>query len=59
LASAPWRGVSLKAATHLSVPVAFALAVAAFVVLQGIIDRRDPKVSGAPERGDDDAVPFT
>ena len=35
------------------------LAVALFILLQSLIDRRDPKVSRAPERGDDDTVGFS
>jgi hypothetical protein len=51
--------VSLRAATQLSVPIAFGLAVALFVIVQALIDRRDPKLSRAPARGDDDSVSFT
>ena len=58
LAAAPWRGVSLRAATHLSVPIAFGMLVAVFAVLQALIDRRDPKLSKAPTRNDDETVAF-
>lgn len=58
LASPHWKGLSLQAATNLKVPIAFALAVALFVALQALIDRRDPKISRAPEHGDDDTVGF-
>lgn len=58
LAAAPWRGVSLRAATHLSMPIAFGLLVTAFAVVQALIDRRDPKLSKAPARNDDDTVAF-
>jgi hypothetical protein len=54
----PWQGVSLKAASNLWVPIFFGLAVALFIVLQALVDRRDPKVSRAPERGDDDTIGF-
>jgi hypothetical protein len=58
LAGGPWPGVSLKAATRLTVPILFAAAVALFLLLQAFVDRRDPKVSRAPERGDDESVGF-
>ena len=53
-----WHGLSLHAATNLKVPILFGLAVALFVLIQALIDRRDPKLSRAPERGDDDTVGF-
>jgi hypothetical protein len=59
LAAGPWQGVSMQAATRLSIPILFGAAVALFILLQALVDRRDPKVSRAPERGDDDAVKFT
>jgi hypothetical protein len=58
LASGPWHGLSLQAVTHLTVPILFAAAVALFVLLQALVDRRDPKVSRAPERGDEETVGF-
>jgi hypothetical protein len=58
LAAGPWQGVSLRAAGRLSIPILFGLAVALFIILQALIDRRDPKLSRAPERGDDDTVGF-
>lgn len=58
LANGGWKGLSLKAATNLKVPILFGLAVALFVLIQALIDRRDPKVSRAPERGDDETVGF-
>ncbi len=57
IAAGKW-GVSLSAATRLSVPIAFGVAVAIFVLLQALVDQRDPKLSRAPERGDDDTVGF-
>jgi hypothetical protein len=57
LATARW-GVSLHAATRLSVPIAFGGVVAVFVLLQALVDRRDPKLAHAPHSGDDDTVPF-
>lgn len=59
LSSGGWRGVSLQAAVDLRVPMLFAAAVLLFVLLQALVDRRDPKVLQAPERGDDDTVGFT
>jgi hypothetical protein len=32
--------------------------VAVFLMVQALIDRRDPKLSQAPERGDDDTLGF-
>lgn len=58
MARGGWSGISLKAATHLEIPIAFALLVALFVLGQALIDRRDPKLSRAPERGDDDTAEF-
>jgi hypothetical protein len=58
LAGGGWAGVSLKAATSLRIPIAFALVVALFVFVQALVDRRDPKVFRAPVRGDDDSVRF-
>jgi hypothetical protein len=58
VAGGGWAGVSLNAATNLRVPIAFALAVALFILVQALIDRRDPKLSRAPERGDDDSAQF-
>jgi hypothetical protein len=57
-AGGPWHGPSLKAATGLAVPIAIGGAVAAFILVQALIDRRDPKLSAAPQRGRDDTVGF-
>jgi hypothetical protein len=59
LAGGGWAGVSLKAATRLKIPIAFALVVGVFLLIQALVDRRDPKLSQAPERGDDDSTEFT
>jgi hypothetical protein len=59
VAGGGWQGVSLRAATDLTVPLAFGAIVGVFVLLQALIDRWDPKVSRAPERGDDDTVGFS
>ena len=47
-----------KAATDLKIPIAFAVAVALFLLVQALIDRRDPKLARAPERGDEETVGF-
>jgi hypothetical protein len=58
LARGGWKGLSLQAATNLKVPIVFGVAVALFVLGQALIDRRDPKLSRAPERNVDDTVGF-
>ncbi|MBV9661915.1 MAG: hypothetical protein JO337_12235 [Acidimicrobiales bacterium] len=54
----PWHGPSLKTAGGLGVPIAIGASVAAFVLAQALIDRRDPKMSRAPQRSRDDTVGF-
>lgn len=58
VAGGPWPGLSLKTATRLTVPIIFAAFVGLFLLLQGLVDRRDPKVVRAPERGHDETVGF-
>lgn len=58
LARGAWQGLSLQAATDLKVPIGMLVGVALFLLGQALIDRRDPKVSGAPERGTDDTIGF-
>ena len=58
LARGGWKGLSLQAATNLKVPILFGVAVTLFVLGQALIDRRDPKLSRAPERNADDTVGF-
>jgi hypothetical protein len=58
IAGGGWKGVSLRAATNLKVPILFGVVVALFVLGQALIDRRDPKMSRAPERNDEDTVGF-
>ena len=53
-----WAGGSLAAATTLSIPIAFGGVVLLFVIIQWLIDRRDPKFVEAPARKDDDSVGF-
>lgn len=57
-ATGAWQGVSVRAATQLSIPVYFSGIVLLFILVQAMVDRRDPKVSLAPERGDDDTLGF-
>jgi hypothetical protein len=58
LSAGAWPGLSVKAATSLEVPIAFGVAVAAFVVLQSMLGRRDPKLVSAPESPEEDTVAF-
>ena len=53
-----WAGQSLKAATKLKFPIAFLAVAAVFFLIQALIDRRDPKLSRAPERQGEDSVEF-
>jgi hypothetical protein len=41
-----------------SLPLALAVAATGFVVLQWLVDRRDPKFVEAPARRDDDSLGF-
>ena len=53
-----WSGGPLQAATILSVPTAVGGLVIAFIVLQWLVDRRDPKFVEAPVHKDHDSVGF-
>lgn len=53
-----WAQDSLQATARLRLPLGFLLAAAVFVLVQGLIDRRDPKVVRAPEHQSDDSVGF-
>jgi hypothetical protein len=53
-----WHGASLQADTSLSVPLALGGAVLVFIIVQWLIDRRDPKFVDAPARKDDDSIGF-
>jgi hypothetical protein len=55
---APWDGGSLQAATQLSVPIALGGLVIVFMIVQWLIDRRDPKFVEAPARKDDGSIGF-
>jgi hypothetical protein len=58
LAAGGLPAVTLEAATRLSIPILFGVLVALFVLAQGFVGRKDPKVARAPERGEDDTVGF-
>jgi hypothetical protein len=58
LSAGGWQGVSLRAATQLRVPIAFGFLVALFVIIQSLVDRRDPKVAAAPRRMHDESIGF-
>jgi hypothetical protein len=53
-----WEGGALEADTSLSVPLALGGVVLVFVVVQWLIDRRDPKFVEAPARKDEDSIGF-
>jgi hypothetical protein len=53
-----WSGGPLQAATILSVPTALGGLVIAFIVLQWLVDRRDPTLVEAPVRKDNDSIGF-
>jgi hypothetical protein len=53
-----WAGGPLQAPTILSLPLTLGGLVLAFVVIQWLVDRRDPKLVEAPVRKDDDSVGF-
>jgi hypothetical protein len=53
-----WEGASLNTATKLKFPIAFLAVAAVFFLIQGLVDRRDPKLSAAPEHQDEDSVEF-
>jgi hypothetical protein len=59
LAGGPWGGISLRAATHLALPIFFGAAIALFLLVQAFVDRRDPRLTRAPARNDDDSVGFS
>jgi hypothetical protein len=50
--------LALQSAKDLSVPFGVGAAVTVFLVIQGRIDRRDPKLSDAPVGSDEDLVEF-
>lgn len=53
-----WSGGSLQASTNIQVPVTFAGLLVVFVLVQWLIDHRDPRFVEAPVRREDDSVGF-
>ena len=53
-----WTRLSLRAGTRIELPLLFLVGVGLFILVQALIDRRDPKVSHAPEHHLDNAVLF-
>lgn len=53
-----WAGETIQDSAKLKVPLTLLAAMALFVLVQSLIDRRDPKVSQAPERQGEDSVGF-
>ena len=53
-----WAGQSLQAASKLKVPISLLAAAAVFLLIQALVDRRDPKVVRAPEHPGEDTVSF-
>ncbi|HTW09468.1 MAG TPA: hypothetical protein VME46_18320 [Acidimicrobiales bacterium] len=53
-----WAAGPLRAAASHTVPLAFSSAALGFVVLQWLVDRRDPKFVDAPTRKNDDSIGF-
>ena len=54
----PAPQLALRSARDLSVPFGVGAAVTVFLVIQGRIDRRDPKLVDAPVGPEDDLVEF-
>lgn len=57
-ASPDWAGSALRVGTILSVPLTLGGVAVVFIVVQWLIDRRDPKFVDAPAREEDDSVGF-
>jgi hypothetical protein len=53
-----WADESLRATSKLRLPLSFLFAATIFILVQALIDRRDPKVVRAPEHQTDDSVGF-
>lgn len=53
-----WTNDAVTETKKLKVPLALLAAMAVFALVQTLIDRRDPKVSEAPERQGEDSVGF-
>lgn len=55
---APWDASSLNASTSQRVPFALGALILVFVLVQWLIDRRDPKFVEAPARRHEDSIGF-
>lgn len=53
-----WSGGDLQATTDLEVPITFGGLLLAFVLIQWLIDHRDPRFVEAPARKEDDSLGF-
>ncbi|MGH9106865.1 MAG: hypothetical protein ACRDZX_13745 [Acidimicrobiales bacterium] len=53
-----WSGGVLQVGTILTVPLALGVLALAFVIVQWLVGRRDPKFDEAPAREEDDTVGF-
>lgn len=54
----PWDGGSMDASTSQRVPFALGGLILIFVLVQWLIDRRDPKLVEAPARRHEDSIGF-
>lgn len=57
-AARAWDALQVRAGTDLDIPGAFLVLIALFVLGQSLIDRRDPKMVGAPKSSNEDTVGF-
>lgn len=53
-----WSGGDLQASTNLQIPITFGGLLVVFVLVQWLIDHRDPRFVEAPARKEDDSVGF-
>ena len=53
-----WSGGDLQASTRIEVPVTFGGLLVVFILVQWLIDHRDPRFVEAPARKEDDSVGF-
>jgi hypothetical protein len=51
-------GTSVRVAGKLRLPIALMVGGALFMLIQSLVDRRDPKVTHAPEHPQDDSLDF-
>ena len=59
LLNGSFSGSSFEAARKMKLPIALLIGGALFMLIQGLVDRRDPKVSLAPEHAQEDSLDFT